>query len=60
MPKKILPRIVAVTADKKPLVLRIQWAKGGENRIDVSGLITVVAWWPITSKARSLFHASSL
>jgi DNA-binding transcriptional regulator YiaG len=39
MPKKILPRLVAVTADKKPLTLRIRWDKGDESRVDVSGLI---------------------
>ena len=39
MPKKILPRIVSVKADKKPLTLRIGWDSGDESRVDVSGLI---------------------
>ncbi len=39
MPKKVLPRIVAVEADRKPLTLRIHWDKGGESRVDVSSLI---------------------
>jgi hypothetical protein len=39
MPKKTLPRIVAVTADKKPLTLFIHWDKGKESRVDVSGLV---------------------
>src|SRR5208337_1827232 len=39
MPKKILPRIVAVAADKKPLTLRIRWDKGDESQVDVSGLV---------------------
>jgi len=39
MPKKIPPRIVAVAADKNPLTLRIQWDKGDESQVDVSGLI---------------------
>ena len=39
MPKKSLPRIVAVTADKKPLTLLIRWDKGNESRVDVSGLV---------------------
>jgi DNA-binding XRE family transcriptional regulator len=39
MPKKTLPRIVAVTADKKPLTLRIGWDKADESVVDVSGLI---------------------
>jgi DNA-binding transcriptional regulator YiaG len=39
MPKKTLPRIVAVTADKKPLTLLIRWDRGNESRVDVSGLV---------------------
>ena len=39
MPKKTLPRMSAVVADKKPLTLRIQWKEGGESRVDVSGLV---------------------
>lgn len=39
MPKKILPRIAAVSADRKPLTLRIRWDKGGESFVDVSGLV---------------------
>ena len=40
MPKKTLPRIVAVTADKKPLTLRIGWDKAAdESVVDVSSLI---------------------
>jgi DNA-binding transcriptional regulator YiaG len=39
MPKKTLPRIVAVTADKKPLTLRIRWDTGDESSVDVSGPI---------------------
>lgn len=39
MPKKTLPRIVAVTAGKKPLTLIIRWNTGEESHIDVSGMI---------------------
>jgi AraC-like DNA-binding protein len=39
MPKKILPRIVAVSAGKRPHTLRIRWEHGGENNIDVSALL---------------------
>ena len=39
MPKKTLPRIVAVTAGKKPMTLRIGWDKGDESQVDVSGVI---------------------
>ena len=39
MPKKVLPRIVAVNADKKPLTLRIPWDKADESSVDVAGLV---------------------
>jgi DNA-binding transcriptional regulator YiaG len=39
MPKKTLPRIVSVRAEKKPLTLRVRWDKGDESLIDVSGMI---------------------
>src|SRR3984957_20315625 len=39
MPKRVLPRIAAVTADTKPLTLRVRWDKGDESQVDVSGLI---------------------
>lgn len=38
MPKKTLPRIVSVTAGRKPLTLRLRWDKGGESLVDVSGI----------------------
>jgi DNA-binding transcriptional regulator YiaG len=50
MPKKSLPRIVAVTADKKPLTLRIQWDRAEESRVDVSSLIeTFRVYQPLRS-----------
>jgi hypothetical protein len=39
MPKKTLPRILAATADKKPLTLLIRWNNGEESHVDVSGLV---------------------
>lgn len=39
MPKKILPRIVAVSAGKRPHTLRIRWDHGGEHSVDVSALL---------------------
>jgi DNA-binding XRE family transcriptional regulator len=39
VPRKILPRVAAVSADEKPLTLRIRWDNGDENRVDVSGMI---------------------
>ncbi len=39
MPKKTIPRIEAVEAGERPLTLRVRWTHGGENLIDVSGMI---------------------
>jgi hypothetical protein len=39
MPRKILPRIVAVSTGEKPHTLRIRWERGGENIVDVSALL---------------------
>ena len=40
MPKKILPRIAAVEAGNKPMILRVRWQRSGEDTlIDVSDMI---------------------
>ena len=39
MPRKILPRIVAASAARKPFTLRLRWDNGDEAHVDVSGLI---------------------
>jgi len=39
MPKKVLPRIAAVTPGDEPLTLRVRWDKCDESLIDVSGMI---------------------
>ena len=39
MPRKILPRIVAVTPGEQPMTLRVRWDNGEESLIDVSGMI---------------------
>jgi DNA-binding transcriptional regulator YiaG len=39
LPRKILPRIVAVTPGEQPMTLRVRWDKGGESLVDVSGMI---------------------
>jgi DNA-binding XRE family transcriptional regulator len=39
MPRKVLPRIVAVTAGAAPMSLRVRWDKGEESLVDVSGMI---------------------
>jgi DNA-binding transcriptional regulator YiaG len=39
MPRKILPRIAAVTAGEQPLTLLVRWDKGDESLVDASGMI---------------------
>jgi DNA-binding transcriptional regulator YiaG len=39
MPKKVLPRVTAVTPDAAPMTLRVRWDRGDESLIDVSGMI---------------------
>lgn len=39
MPRKVLPRIDAVSPGRKPMTLRVRWDRGYENLIDVSGMI---------------------
>src|ERR1700683_194218 len=39
MPRRVLPRIEAVTPGDEPLTLRVRWDKGDESLIDVSGII---------------------
>jgi DNA-binding transcriptional regulator YiaG len=38
MPRKVLPRITAVTPDTAPMTLRVRWDTGDESLIDVSGM----------------------
>jgi DNA-binding transcriptional regulator YiaG len=56
MPKKTLPRIVAVSADKKkPLTLRIRWDKADESVVDVSGLIETFRVYEPLRRSPELF-----
>jgi DNA-binding transcriptional regulator YiaG len=56
MPKKTLPRIVAATADKKPLTLRIRWDGGEESSVDVSGLIETFRVYEPLRRSPKLFR----
>ena len=56
MPKKTLPRIVAVSAHKKkPLTLRIRWDKADESVVDVSGLIETFRVYEPLRRSPELF-----
>ncbi|MBM3602711.1 MAG: helix-turn-helix transcriptional regulator [Alphaproteobacteria bacterium] len=41
MPKKILPRIASVSVGENPFTLRIAWAQGGWDVVDISYQINV-------------------
>ncbi len=56
MPRKILPRITAVSADEKPLTLRIRWERGDESRIDLSGPIETFRVYEPLRHSRDLFR----
>ena len=60
MPKKTLPRIIAVVADKKPLTLRIQWKDGDESRVDVSGLVNTFRTYEPLRASPDLFRQVQL
>ena len=60
MPKKTLPRIIAVVADKKPLTLRIQWKDGDESRVDVSGLVNTFRVYEPLRASPDLFRKVQL
>ncbi|MFZ2104234.1 MAG: DUF2442 domain-containing protein [Roseiarcus sp.] len=61
MPKKILPRIVAVSTDKKkPSTLRIRWEKADECVVDVSGLIETFRVYEPLRRSPELFAQARL
>lgn len=39
MPRKVLPRIEAVSPGDRPLTLLVSWEKGAQSLVDVSGMI---------------------
>ncbi len=55
MPRKTLPRIAAVSVDKKPLSLRVTWHTGRESHVDVSGLVETFRVYVPLRRSRKLF-----
>ncbi len=60
MPRKTLPRIVAVTPDAKPLTLRIRWddkvGGGKESHVDLSSLIETFRVYEPLRRSPDLFR----
>jgi len=56
MPKKVLPRIAAVSAGKELLTLNIRWSSGEESRVEVSGLIETFRVYEPLRRSPELFR----
>src|SRR5437870_13581055 len=56
MPRKILPRIVAVTPGERPMTLRVRWDKGEESLIDLSGMIQSLRIYAPLRQSSELFR----
>ena len=55
MPRKVLPRILAVSADRQPLTLRLRWDSGNETLVDISGPIDKFRLYEPLRQAPGLF-----
>ena len=51
----ILPRIVAVSTDERPLTLRVRWDNGDDSRVDVSGVIETFRRFEPLCRSSDLF-----
>jgi DNA-binding transcriptional regulator YiaG len=60
MPKKTLPRILAVLADQKQFVLYVEWNNGSENRIDISNIINTFRVYTPLRHSHELFQKAQL
>ena len=56
MPRKILPRVAAVTPGEQPMTLRVRWDKGEESLIDVSGMIQSFRVYAPLRQSQKLFR----
>ena len=57
MPKKTLPRITAVKAERKPLTLRVHWDNGGESAVDISGLVETFRVYEPLRRSSKVFRS---
>ncbi len=56
MPKKTLPRIVAVAPGNKPMNLRVRWDKGDESLVNLSGVIATFRVYEPLRRSPELFR----
>lgn len=55
MPRKNLPRIVAVAPGKKPMTLRLRWDRGDESLVNLSGVIATFRVYEPLRRSPELF-----
>jgi DNA-binding transcriptional regulator YiaG len=60
MPKKTLPRLIAISADKKSLFLCITWDNGGKNIVDLSNIINSFRIYSPLRHSHELFQTVQL
>jgi len=56
MPKRTLPRIIAVSAGERPNTLHIRWVSGDESLVDVSGLVETFRVYTSLRQSAELFR----
>jgi DNA-binding XRE family transcriptional regulator len=57
MPRRKLPRIAAVKPGRKPLSLEIAWQDGGQNVVDVSGIVGTFKMFAPLRKSLKAFRS---
>jgi len=56
MPKKKLPRLVAVSTGDRPLTLHLVWQDEGESLVDVSGLVETFRFYAPLREPSGMFQ----
>jgi DNA-binding XRE family transcriptional regulator len=56
MPRKVLPRILAVTADAESMILRVGWDNGEESLVDISGMVEAFRVYAKLRQAPEMFR----
>ena len=60
MPKRRLPRLAAVSAGREPLTLDVVWWNGGEDRVDLSGVVERFRVYAPLADSPELFRQAHL
>lgn len=60
MPKRTLPRIVAVAPGNDPMTLRVRWDKGGEDLVNVASVIETFRVYEPLRRSPELFRQAQV